>query len=313
MSDERATTGERATTDGRTPTRTRATGRGATSGSAAGGGATGEGTRSRAAGALASGLDILETLAGSTAGMGVTALARAVGQDKGNAHRLLRMLEERGYVEQDPNTKAYRASVQLVSLAGQLLRDLDVALIAQPTMRELSGRTGEAVHLARRTRFGGVYVAQERQGGGRVTVETEIGAQPMIHATATGKALYCMATDEELERVAPPPLRSFTIRTITSVPALTADLEKVRERGYAVDDEELNLDVRCVAAPIFDLYGTPVASIGVSGPAARVGLSQVDELGRQVRAAAVRITEEMGGHVPVTFGVRPTPPMEVHE
>ncbi|RFU38707.1 IclR family transcriptional regulator, partial [Actinomadura logoneensis] len=290
------------------------TGGAATTGArAAVNGAAAEGTRSRGAGALASGLDILETLAGSAEGMGVTALARAVGQDKGNAHRLLRMLEERGYVEQDPKTRAYRASVQLVSLAGQLLRDLDVVVVAQRTMRELSDRTGEAVHLARRTKFGGVYVAQERQGGGRVTVETEIGAQPVIHATATGKALYCLATAEELARVAPPPLRGFTIRTLTSVPALMADLERVRERGYAVDDEELNLDVRCVAAPIFDLYGAPVASIGVSGPAARVGLSQVGELGEQVRAAAVRITEEMGGHVPVTFGVRPTPPTEVHE
>jgi DNA-binding IclR family transcriptional regulator len=263
---------------------------------------TGEGTRTRAAGALAAGLDILETLAGSASGMGVSAIARAAGQDKGNAHRLLRMLEDRGYVEQDPNTKAYRASVQLVSLAGQLLRGLDVVTTARPTMRELSSQTGEAVHLARRTKFGGVYVAQERQGGGRVTVETEIGAQPVIHATATGKAMYCLAASEELERVVQQPLRSFTIRTITSIQALMSDLERVRERGYAVDDEELNLDVRCVAAPIFDMYGAPVASIGLSGPAARVGLSRVGELGKQVRAAAVRITEEMGGHVPVTFG-----------
>ncbi|GAA0268569.1 IclR family transcriptional regulator [Actinomadura nitritigenes] len=272
---------------------------------------TGEGARSRAAGALASGLDILETLAGSAEGMGVTAIARAAGQDKGNAHRLLRMLEERGYVEQDPHTKAYRASVQLVSLAGQLLRGLDVVTTAQRTMRELSSQTGEAVHLARRTKSGAVYVAQERQGGGIVTVETEIGAQPVIHATATGKALYCLAAGEELERVVRQPLRSFTIRTITSMDALAADLERVRERGYAVDDEELNLDVRCVAAPVFDMYGTPVASIGLSGPAARVGLSRVDELGKQVLAAAVRITEEMGGHVPVTFGAHPTPPPEV--
>jgi DNA-binding IclR family transcriptional regulator len=280
---------------------------------AAGTGTTGEGTRSRAAGALASGLDILETLAGSATGMGVTAIARAVGQDKGNAHRLLRMLEDRGYVEQDPDTRAYRASVQLVSLAGQLLRGLDVVTTARRTMRELSSQTGEAVHLARRTKFGAVYVAQERQGGGIVTVDTEIGGQPVIHATATGKALYCLATAEELERVVPQPLQGFTIRTITSIQALMSDLGKVRERGYAVDDEELNLDVRCVAAPIFDMYGTPVASIGLSGPAARVGLSRVDEFGEQVRAAAVRITEEMGGHVPVTFGARPTPSTEVHE
>lgn len=264
-------------------------------------------SRGRAAGALASGLDILELLARETDGLGATAVARVLGLDKGNAHRLLRMLEKRGYVEQDPTTKGFRASVQLVSLAGNLLRSMDLVSAARPVMRQLSDETGEAVHLARRTRSGGVYVAQERQKGGIVTVETEIGAQPVIHATATGKALYCMATDPEVGRVVQEPLQSFTARTLTRVEDLLADLRGVRERGYAVDDEELNLDVRCVAAPIFDIYGSPVASIGLSGPAARVAPSRVDDLGSRVRAAAVRITEETGGHVPAGFKAGATP------
>ncbi|MFA6299316.1 MAG: IclR family transcriptional regulator, partial [Nocardioides sp.] len=233
------------------------------------------------------------------------AVARALGLDKGNTHRLLRVLEERGYVEQDPTTKGFRASVQLISLAGNLLRGMDLVSVARPVMRQLSDETGEAVHLARRTRAGGVYVAQERQKGGIVTVETEIGAQPIIHATATGKALFCLATDAEVSRVVHEPLQSFTTRTLTRFEDLLADLRRVRERGYAVDDEELNLDVRCVAAPIFDLYGSPVASIGLSGPAARVALSQVDDLGQHVRTAAVRITQELGGHVPAAFACRP--------
>jgi IclR family acetate operon transcriptional repressor len=168
-------------------------------------------------------------------------------------------------------------------------------------MRQLSHDTGEAVHLARRTRAGGVYVARERQSFGIVTVETEIGAQPVIHATATGKALYCIATDDELSRVAHEPLRSFTPRTLTRVEDLVDDLRTVRERGYAVDDEELNLDVRCVAAPVFDLYGSPVASLGLSGPAARLDRSRLADLGSQVRAAALQITHELGGHVPDAF------------
>lgn len=262
----------------------------------------GAGTRGRAAGALASGLDILELLAQEAEGLGATAVARVLGLDKGNAHRLLRMLEERGYVEQDPTTKAFRASVQLVALAGNLLRSMDLVSVARPLMRQLSDETGEAVHLARRTRAGGVYVAQERQKGGIVTVETEIGAQPVIHATATGKALYCLAAEAEVRRVVHEPLRSFTTNTLTSVAGLLDDLRSVRERGFAVDDEELNIEVRCVAAPIFDIYGLPVGSIGLSGPAARIARSRVDDLGSQVRAAAEQITREAGGHVPDTFG-----------
>lgn len=268
-----------------------------------------ETSRGRAAGALASGLDILELLAQESEGLGATAVARALGLDKGNTHRLLRMLEERGYVEQDPTTKGFRASVQLVALAGNLLRGMDLVSVARPVMRRLSDETGEAVHLARRTRAGGVYVAQERQKGGIVTVETEIGAQPVIHATATGKALYCMATDAEVSQVVHEPLQSFTVRTLTRLEDLLADLGRVRERGYAVDDEELNLDVRCVAAPIFDIYGSPVASVGLSGPAARVAHSRVGDLGNHVRTAAVRITEELGGHVPAAFASRPPSPI----
>ncbi len=181
---------------------------------------------------------------------------------------------------------------------------MDLVSVARPVMRPLSDETGEAVHLARRTRAGGVYVAQERQKGGIVTVETEIGAQPVIHATATGKALYCMAAEAVVRRVVHEPLQSFTTSTLTSVAALLDDLRGVRERGFAVDDEELNLEVRCVAAPIFDIYGSPVASIGLSGPAARIARSRVDDLGDQVRAAAEQITKEAGGHVPDTFGPR---------
>lgn len=265
-----------------------------------------------AASTLTTGLDVLEVLARHPEGLGVTALARAVDGDKGNVHRLLRVLEERGYVEQDPATKLFSASVQLVSLAARVLRGLDLVSAARPVMRELSESTGEAVHLARRMRTGGVYVAREQQGGGVVTVETEIGAQPIIHATATGKALYCTADRAELARVVHEPLSRHTMRTITSMDALLADLQQVRARGYAIDDEELNLDVRCVAAPVFDLHGTPVASIGLSGPASRVTLARVEDLGRQVWAAALRITKEMGGHVPAKFGVHPTTSTEVH-
>lgn len=267
----------------------------------------------RGAGALTSGLDVLEVLAQHPEGLGVTAVARAVGHDKGNMHRILRVLEERGYVEQDPGTKVFRASAQLLSLAGRILSGLDLSSVARPVMRALSESTGEAVHLVRRMRSGGVYVAQERQGGGIVTVETEIGAQPVIHATASGKALYCMADRADLSRVVHEPMSRHTMRTIVSIEALMSDLQRVQERGYALDDEELNLGVRCVAAPIFDLHGTPVASIGISGPASRVTLARVDELGLQVSSTAFQITKKTGGHVPAKFGAHLTTLREVHE
>ncbi|MFI6481740.1 IclR family transcriptional regulator [Nonomuraea sp. NPDC050663] len=267
---------------------------------------------SRAAGALLTGLDVLEALARRPEGLGVTALAREVNADKGNVHRLLRVLEERGYVEQDHATKIFQVSTRMISLAGQVLRGVDLVTTAGPVMRELAVSAGEAVHLARRTRGGGVYVAQERQAGGRITVETEIGAQPVIYASSTGKALYCTATAQELAELLPEPFTAFTMRTHRGLDSLAADLEQVRHRGYAIDDEELNLDVRCVAAPIFNLHGVPLASIGISGPASRITLARIGDLGRLVTVAAFRITQQMGGRVPAKFDAHPPTPTEIH-
>jgi DNA-binding IclR family transcriptional regulator len=141
-------------------------------------------------GALSNGLEVLETVCADPNGLGVSEVARITNLDKGNVHRILRSLEIRGYVEQNRTSKKYRASSHVLSLARSVLRGLDIIGLARPVMRDLSIESGESVHLAQRTRFGGVYVAQERQRG-RITIETEIGASPIIHATATGKELLC--------------------------------------------------------------------------------------------------------------------------
>jgi DNA-binding IclR family transcriptional regulator len=255
----------------------------------------------RTAGALSSGLDVLEALAGHPDGLGVSALATRLGADKGNVHRLLRVLERRGYVEQDPDSKRYTAAAGLVALVGATLRGLDVVTASGTHVRALADRTGEAVHLARRTRLGGVYVAQERRTG-IVTVETEIGAQPVLHATATGKALLCTADDETWQRLIVEPLQRFTPRTATTIAEVRAELAATRERGWAVDDEELTPGVRCVAAPVFGADGTLVGCVGVSAPATRLTFERLEEVGGQVSAAARSITRELGGQAPAGFG-----------
>lgn len=263
-------------------------------------GYTGVMTEPRRAGTLSTGLDILEALSTAPDGLGVTELAQRLGADKGNVHRLLQVLLARGYVEQSPPTRRYHVSGQLIALTGHILRSLDVVAVARPAMQALCQATGESVHLARRTRTGAVYIAQERHPS-RLSVETEIGMQIPLHATATGKALY--ATERgDLRRLLSEPYEAFTSRTLTAERALWQDLERVVARGYSVDDRELNLDVRCVASPVFDLYGHAVACIGVSGPASRVTAQRVPELGAEIRAAAGRVTASIGGAPPSGFG-----------
>jgi IclR family acetate operon transcriptional repressor len=254
---------------------------------------------SRRGGTLESGLDIIETLATCGAdGLGVTDLARQLEFDKGNVYRLLQVLAQRGYVQQDAETRRWTVTVQLVALARGVLRSLDVRTLAESEMGALVSTTGEASHLAVRTRRGGIYVAQERPYG-RVSVETEIGSTPLLHATATGKALLAWLDHPDWRDLVRSPLLRCTERTITTLSDLDRELAAVRARGFAIDDGEFQADVRCVAAPILDHGGVVVASLGVSCPADRLTRKRLPELGETVHAAADRVTRALGG-VPAT-------------
>lgn len=250
-------------------------------------------------GALESGLDALEALAHHGAGIGVSDLAAELAMDKGNVHRLLQTLVRRGYVQQDPMTRRYRSSAKLVSVAGSVLRRLDVRSASEEVCEELVEITGESVHASQMSSSGPVYVLQ-RKAPFRVSVDTEIGSRPPMHATATGKAVLAYVPESERENWLKLPLESFTIRTITSVTDLNRDLKAIVARGYAIDDEEYNPGVRCIAAPVFGIDGSVAGCIGVSSPVLRMDVAKVPDVAAQLIDAARRVTERLGG------------PMEMH-
>ncbi|MGI9007041.1 MAG: IclR family transcriptional regulator [Streptosporangiaceae bacterium] len=241
-------------------------------------------------------MDILERLAMVPGGIGVTDLARSLTLDKGHAHRLLRALEQKGYVQQDPGTKLFSATAQVIALAGQVLRHVDILAGARPVLRDLLDSTGESVHLARRVPQGGVYIAQERPAA-RISVETQIGSSPELHCTATGKALLAF-DDSDWPVLLTEPFPRHTPRTITTMAGLRTELQRTRDRGYALDDQELSAEVRCVAAPVFDLMARPIGCVGLSGPVSRMTDERVGILGPLVAAAAAEITHRAGGRVP---------------
>jgi IclR family acetate operon transcriptional repressor len=253
-------------------------------------------TEPRRGGTLETGLDLLEVLSmlpDPAQGVGVTGLAELVGADKANVHRLLVVLERRGYVLQDPTSRRWTLSVAVVRLAGRVLRSLDVRQAAAPVLRRLVLEQGETAHLAVATATGGLYVLQERPEG-RVSVETDLGAAPVLHASATGKALLAWSEPSERRSQLPRMLEPYTPRTIRDQVALESDLRSVRRRGYAVDDEELQEGVRCVAAPVFDLGGSVVATVGLSGPVDRVPKARLPSLGRAAMSAAQEVSLALG-------------------
>jgi IclR family acetate operon transcriptional repressor len=243
------------------------------------------------------GLEILDVLSKSGDAVTVTSIAQILDVDKSTAYRLLVTLQERGYVEQDEHRR-YRLSYKPIQLGMTELNRMELRTRAKPYLRELATATGEVAHFAKLIHDRVVYI-ERVESPNPVSVSTGIGADVPVHAAATGKALLAFVPREQMERmIAQNGLKRFTPRTITNVDQLRRHLHEIRQVGYAVDDEELHLGVRCIAAPVFDYQGTVVASIGISGPSHRVTLDQLDRLTALVTDASRRLSSAGGFQLP---------------
>jgi IclR family transcriptional regulator, acetate operon repressor len=231
------------------------------------------GARARGVQSVDRALDILELLAAGPGTLGVTEVARGAGLPPGTAHRLLVALAGRGWVRQDAGRRYGLGPAALV------LRDAsgqELASLAAQSLRDAVEATGETANLAVLDGDAMVYLAQAPSPH-TLRIFAEVGRRVPLHSTAVGKvALAALGSDAALARVGtlPPPR---TPRTLTSTPALRAELDRVRELGHAVDDEEQETGVRCVAVPV-PLPGSPlVAALSVSGPTERLTRRRAEE------------------------------------
>lgn len=245
-------------------------------------------------------LRALELLAGAAGGMSVSELGRQLGVDKSSAHRMLATLQAFDHVRLDPASRRYTLGMRLVGLGAAALRGADVADVSRPVLRALAEETGEAAHLAVLSQGQVLFLAKADAPAGALTVNTGIGSRAPAHCTSLGKALLAALDDDEaLDRIiAQQGLRRFTARTITDPETLKLHLRGVRAQGVAIDDEERDVGLRCIAAPVRDATGRAVAAVGVSGPAARIVLDRLETLTARVRAAAAHVSQALG-YVPV--------------
>ena len=238
--------------------------------------------------ALAKGLKILNLLEHSRNGMGTTEIAKQLSIDKSSASRLLHTLANYGFVEQDDDSARYRLGPQLLTLGQQLLNRITLRDHARPYLHALVDKTGECAHLAIQAQRQALYIDQV-ESTAALRVESEIGTLSPLHCTALGKVMLAFADCRP-----PDELRPFTHRTVTDASMLKAQLTQTAKRGYAIDDEEYNYGVRCVAAPVYDHRGALVGAIGISGPAGRVSLERIDEFGRVIKETAAALSSRLG-------------------
>lgn len=215
-------------------------------------------------------LAVLRQFAHDTRELGVTDLSRLTGMDKTSVFRALKALERYRFVEQDKATKRYRLGYAVVELAGAKLKQMPLALIAQPHLARLSQKTGETVQMSvmdeRRVLY--ISVVESPQP---IRVAVGVGSHGPIHCTAAGKIFLADATAAGLDQVLSRPLEKFTPRTVVDPATLRRELSEVRKRGWAIDDEGFVEHLRVAAAPVRDVAGRVIAAVAVGGPTIRVG------------------------------------------
>lgn len=239
-------------------------------------------------------IQILNILAQSPRGIGLSEIARAARLHHATAHRLLQTLVAGGLAECGEADRRYQLGLRVLDLAGAVIETLEVREVARPVLAWLAATSGEAAQIATFDRDE-MVVLERVDGPEPVTlVQTRLGFRMAMHDTALGKAFLAFAPPEVAERLRTLPLTRSTEHTITDRAAFTAHLAQIRRQGYAIDNEERRLTVRCVGAPIFDHAARTVAAIGIAGPAFRLSLRRARECGEIVREAAQRVSRALG-------------------
>ncbi len=240
-------------------------------------------------------LSIIELVAESQKGLSNSDLSRRLKIPKSSASYILRVLENRAYLQRDDGGK-YRLGLKLMSLTGDALTHLDVREIAKPTLEEFlrKSKLPEA-HLAVLDNGRAVYIEKVENEKSFIKMDIWVGHRLPIHTTAIGKVLVANLTDDEIIKILK--LRGMekkTRKSITSEQKFLREIKKVREYGFAIDNEENADGVRCIAAPIFDASGKITAALGTSSTILHIDETHLPKLVELVKKSANHVSRQLG-------------------
>ncbi len=237
---------------------------------------------------------ILGLLSENWGELGGAEIAVRLNLNKSTGHRLLAVLERNRYVERSPVNGRYRLCWKLIDLGMRAVSRLDVRELARPELERLTGETGETAHLGV-LRQGEVVSLANVQSRRTLSTPATVGQRSPAHCSSQGKAILAFLSLEALkDHVNVCRLQSCTRKTITRYSDLRSELARIRQLGYAVDDEELEDGLKCIGAPVRDHTGGVVAAISIAGPASRLGVDRMPALVQAVTSAGSRLSVALG-------------------
>ncbi|MEL7564159.1 MAG: IclR family transcriptional regulator [Dehalobacterium sp.] len=239
-------------------------------------------------------LSILEILENSSELLGVTEISNRLSLHKSTLFGLLTTLENKGFVFQDSQTGKYGLGLRVLELGQKVIARMDLRNQARPFLKKIMETYGETVHLVIRDNEEVVYI-DKVEGPQTIGPISQIGKRNPVHCTGVGKCLLAFLTDEEQDiLLSKIQLKCYTQNTITNHEVLKEHFALIRRQGYSIDNEEIEIGLRCVAAPIFDYNGTIIGAISIAGPSARLTDQRIQELIKPVKECALAISQNLG-------------------
>lgn len=236
---------------------------------------------------------IVDALAEEPREHSLTELAGSLGWPKSTVHGILSTLVQYRYVEQSTETGRYRLGVRFFELGVKVGKMWDIRSIAMPYMQKLNAELGEMVQLGTED-HGEILYLEKLDSAHLIRIVSEIGGRLPIHCTGLGKALLAYMPPATVKRVIREKgLASYTPNTITNPAALERELSRIREQGYAIDDGEIMLGLRCVAAPIFDGKGQVRYALSISGMQGNLEGERLEKMTNRVVSAAAAISKTL--------------------
>jgi DNA-binding IclR family transcriptional regulator len=236
---------------------------------------------------------VLDLLGESESPLGLAQVATSLQLHKSTAHRFLMVLERHHMVERTSGGK-FRLGLRLFDFGNRAIEQYDLRDRAQPHLRRLVAETEETAHLSVLEQAHVIYI-DKIEPARSVRMITRIGQSNPVHCTSVGKAILAFLPEERMaDVIRRTRFERFTSRTISNADALRTEIEKTRRRGYAVDDEELEEGLRCIAVPVLDAQRFPVAAVSVSGPSFRVTAQKLPSIATHLLQCVRGISMDMG-------------------